>query len=262
MKYPVQYDLRGYSAVVVNISGGKDSQTILGLVMRLAREQAYSGQIIAVHADTGAEWPQSLPHCELLCRHYQVPLQVAHPFRALPDHIERRCHMLAQQSPPKPGWPTMAQRYCTSDCKRSPIEKVMRRVFPHGLEGEILSVTGERREESPRRSRMQVLEPDKRLTAGNRTVTRWKPILDYRLEDVWQHIKATGLPRHPAYDLGNERVSCAICMLATDADIRRGATAVPRLADHYLRLERETGFTMKQGKSLKQILQPNMKPCQ
>jgi 3'-phosphoadenosine 5'-phosphosulfate sulfotransferase (PAPS reductase)/FAD synthetase len=72
------------NSVVISISGGKDSQTIMGVVIALARSQGYAGAISAVHADTGAEWPQSLPHCRMLCEHYGIPLAVAVPHRALP----------------------------------------------------------------------------------------------------------------------------------------------------------------------------------
>lgn len=268
-----------YSAVVISISGGKDSQTIMGVVMRLVREQSYGGQVIAVHADTGAEWPQSLPHCRMLCEHYGIELRVALPFRPLPAHIERRCRMLAEQGRAggwpdmanryctahckvnaiekviRAGWPSAQCRYCTSDCKRGPIQKVVRQAWPAGAAGAaVLSVTGERRQESPHRAKLPDMDRNKPLTAGGRTVTNWRPILDYRLEDVWAHIAATGLPRHVAYDRGNERLSCAICVLAKDGDIRRGAAECPELAEHYLRIERETGHTFRHKKSLAQIL--------
>jgi len=252
--------LADHSAIVISISGGKDSQTIMGVVMRMVREQSYGGTVIAIHADTGAEWPQSLPHCRMLCEHYGIELRVAIPFRALPAHIERRCKMMAVQTPRgKPGWPSPAQRYCTSDCKRGPIQKVVRQQWPAKTSGEsILCVTGERRQESPHRAKLAELEPDTCLTAGGRVATKWRPILNYRLEDVWSHISSTGLPRHVAYDRGNERLSCAICMLAKDKDIRNGAAECPQLAEHFLRIERDYGFTFRDRKSLADILKPSL----
>ena len=271
--------LGDYSAVVISISGGKDSQTIMGVIMAEVRAQSYGGAVLAVHADTGAEWPQSLPHCHMLCEHYGIPLKVALPFRALPQHIERRCKMLAEQGR-KGGWPNMANRYCTahckvnaiekviragwpsakcryctSDCKRGPIQKVVRNAWPAGAAGAaILSVTGERRQESPHRAKLPEIEMNRPLTAGSRAVTNYRPILDYTLQDVWAHIAGTGLPRHVAYDLGNERVSCAICVLAKDGDIRNGAAECPELAEHFLRIERETGHTFRHKRSLAEIL--------
>lgn len=252
-------NLRKYDAVIISISGGKDSQTIMGVVAKLAEDQSYreEGRIIAVHADTGAEWKESLHHCNMLCTHYDIPLIVATPFRALPDHIERRCRLLADQGR-KGGWPSSACRYCTSDCKRSPIEKSIRSLFPSGRgkpSVNVLSVTGERREESPKRAKLSEFDLHNRLTTDIRQVFSWRPILDFSLKDVWKHIKKTGLPRHVAYDRGNERLSCAMCMLAKDGDIRNGAKARPDLAEHFLSIESETGHTFKNGKSLASILE-------
>jgi 3'-phosphoadenosine 5'-phosphosulfate sulfotransferase (PAPS reductase)/FAD synthetase len=247
-------NLTNYSGISVSISGGKDSQTILGLIADAVKEQNYGGRLIAIHADTGAEWAESLPHCRMLCEHYRIPLFVAVPFRALPDHIEKRCRELAIQGR-KGGWPSSACRYCTSDCKRSPIQKVIRAEFPGLLGKSVLSVTGERREESSKRAKLPEFDSNKTLTTRTRLVTNWRPILDYKLPDVWRHIAGTGLPRHVAYDRGNDRLSCAMCVLATDNDIRNGAAAVPELAARFLQIEKDTGHTFKNGKSLAQILQ-------
>lgn len=245
--------LGGYDAICISISGGKDSQTILGVVMKLVKAQGYRGELLAVHADTGAEWPESLPHCQMLCDHYRIPLVVANPHRSLPDHIERRCKMLTEQGR-RGGWPSPACRYCTSDCKRNPIHSVICNRWPAARLNNILSVTGERREESRHRAALADVEPVKALRAGMRTVTSWRPILDYSLEQVWRHISDTGIPRHVAYDRGNERLSCAICVMACEGDIRNGAIARPDLAEHFMRIERETGQTFRHKKTLGQIL--------
>ncbi len=295
-------NLHDYSAIVISISGGKDSQTILDYVMSEVRRQQYSGDVIAVLADTGAEWPQSLPHCQMLCDHYRIELRVALPHRALPDHIERRCAMMAEKNKNgwpsaslrdctgackrdpiqkviragwpsakvryctthckssaidktiRAGWPSSSCKYCTSDCKRNPIQKLTRQAWPADAGAAILSVTGERREESRNRAKLPEVEQHKALTVRGRVVTSWRPILDFTLADVWARIAKTGLPRHVAYDLGNERLSCAICVLAKDGDIRNGAVARPDLAERYLNIERTYGQTFKHKRSLADIL--------
>ena len=248
--------LTAYDGIAISISGGKDSQAILEVMHTIIRAQDYSGKVIAVHADTGAEWPQSLPHCRMLCAHYGFDLQVAVPFRALPEHIELRCRKL-QAAGIAGGWPSMDCRYCTSDCKRNPIHKVVRAQFPLP-EGRklvrVLSVTGERRQESTGRAKLPVFNTEKALATGFREVVAYRPILDFRVEDVWATIAGTGLPRHVAYDKGNERLSCALCMLAKPGDIRNGARECPELAEHYLRIERETGHTFKNRQTLASIL--------
>lgn len=270
-------NLHDYSAIVISISGGKDSQTIIGYTMDMVKEQQYSGKVIAIHADTGAEWPESLPHCKMLAAHYGIELRVAIPNRSLPDHIERRCAMLAAENKNgwpnaslrdctgackrdpinkviRAGWPSAQCKYCTSDCKRNPIFKVTRLEFPADGGTHILSVTGERRQESRNRAKLNELELHKSLSTRNRIVTSWRPILDFKIEDVWGYIQHTGLPRHVAYDRGNERLSCAICVLASDNDIRNGAIARPDLAERYLAIEKTYGQTFRHKRSLGEIL--------
>lgn len=63
-----------------------------------------------------------------------------------------------------------------------------------------------------------------------------------------------GWPAHPAYVYGNERLSCALCILATDNDLRNGARHQPELAAHYIHLEEVGGATFKNGRSLAEII--------
>ncbi len=237
--------LADYAGVVVCVSGGKDSQAILERVCEQAAREGVLDRVVAVHARTGAGWPQSEPHCAYLCEQYGIPLHVVLPLRPLPESIRRRGM-----------WPSASCRYCTSDHKRDPIAKFIRRRWPaRGKEDlRVLVVSGERREESPHRARLPEFAADRRLTAGRREVLHWWPILDLSTEEVFAEIRATGFPHHVAYDLGSTRVSCALCVLASENDLRVGAKHNPDLARLYLRLEEEMGHTFRPGRSLAEIL--------
>ena len=118
----------------------------------------------------------------------------------------------------------------------------------------MLVVSGERHEESPRRARLPAFAVDGRLTVGRREVHRQWLILDLGTQEVFAEIWATGFDRHVAYDLGATRVSCALCIPASERDLRIGARHNPDLAHLYLRLEVEMGHTFRSGKSLAEIL--------
>ena len=111
-------------------------------------------------------------------------------------------------------------------------------------------VTGERREESPRRAKYEELVEVPALCAGVRQVLNWRPILDYPLDKVWSTITASGLPRHVAYDLGNERLSCAFCVLASKNDLCNGARHCPEMLARYLKIEEDTGHTFRHNMKL------------
>ncbi len=123
-----------------------------------------------------------------------------------------------------------------------------------------------------------------------RLAITWYAIHDWLLEDVWQAcgtsgfdvaqrravyqyaieledwdgdtavvealkwLAVKGFPAHPAYVYGNERLSCALCILANDNDIRNGARRQPELAAHYIHLEEIGGATFKNGRSLAEIV--------
>jgi len=123
-----------------------------------------------------------------------------------------------------------------------------------------------------------------------RLASAWYPIHDWLLEDVWtacgtsafdvaqrrevyryaleleeggadsnligalKWLAVKQFPAHPAYVFGNERLSCALCILASDNDIRNGARHQPELAAHYIRLEEIGGATFKHGRSLAEII--------
>jgi 3'-phosphoadenosine 5'-phosphosulfate sulfotransferase (PAPS reductase)/FAD synthetase len=228
--------LSDYDKIILSVSGGKDSQAMVEIVV--SEQGISSDKIVLVYADTGAEWKESVVQCELISKRHNVPLIVSKSFRPLPEEILKRGM-----------WPSATCRMCTANCKRSNIDKVVRK-----YEGNILVVTGERREESRKRSVLEESEPLSRLTTKKRNVTSYRPMLGFTEEDIFRIIRASGLPPHPAYGFGNERVSCALCVLGSENDLRVGATHNPELAKQYLKMEEDMNHRFKSKKTLKTIL--------
>lgn len=231
-------DLTNYDKIIISISGGKDSQAMTEIISAEAGVVGVSNRLILTYADTGAEWPESLEQCEIIAEKYNIPLLINNSHRALPEHIARRGM-----------WPSATCRYCTSDCKRDAVHKAVRK-----YQGNVLVVTGERREESRHRSMLEESGTLGRLTTKTRNVSFYRPMLGFTEEDIWRTIRASGLAAHPAYSYGNERVSCVLCVLASENDLRVGANHYPGLADNYLRMEHAINHTFRNNKSLKEIL--------
>ncbi len=242
--HQIPISLSTYDGVVVNLSGGKDSQVTLDRICAGAERAGVLGRVRAVHADTGSEWPQSAPHCAYLCGQYGVPFEVVRPRRPLAESIRRRGM-----------WPSNPCRYCTSDHKRDPIAALVRRHWPARSGARILVVSGERAEESPHRARLPAFAVDGRLTVSGRAVHQWRPILDLGEAQVWAEIERSGLRHHVAYDWGCRRVSCILCVLASENDLRIGAEHNPEMAKLYLRIEADIGHTFRHRRPLADILQ-------
>ena len=182
-------------------------------------------------------------------------------------------------------WPSPTQRYCTADNKRDQLLKV-HRGFPL-----IVSAMGMRAEESPARSKRKVVTVQGRITSkslkdltiseaiglacpGKRLALDWLPIHDWTAADVWEACGSslsdlerrqklyaegqaeealTGWQAHPAYVFGNQRLSCVFCILASKNDLVNGARHNPELFREYVAIERDSGFTFQNGKSLESL---------
>jgi len=248
-------------ALVINMSGGKDSTRLLGYI----REQFPAVKTYVVMADTGFEHVKPIS-AEDWARRVTASfgldlITVKNPNKTYLEMVERRGK-----------FPSMGQRTCTSDLKRSPIDVILRGV----AERVIINCTGIRAEESPNRGKMNpwtlneaVSIKERRTKAGRvfqqaRTVYNWMPIFEETLADVlnWHH--ATGTPLHPVYipeyhvdgTKGGylRRLSCRVCIFNTDADIRAIYVHDREAFDLVATLEQRINFTMKSKKSLFQII--------
>jgi 3'-phosphoadenosine 5'-phosphosulfate sulfotransferase (PAPS reductase)/FAD synthetase len=325
------------ATLAISISGGKDSQALLAALVAERAQRGWAGPIMAIHADLGRmEWPQTAGHCERITREAGLELVVVRrPQGDLLQEMQDRMEKLRDTG--KPHWPSAEARYCTSDQKRSQIDKALR--APHWPDAQnryctshqkanqidkvlrqtskspwpsatqryctadqkrdqllkvhrrydlVVSAMGLRAGESPARARREVVAVQKRITAtalrdlspeealerqseGQRVALDWCPLLDWSEADVWEACGTSieelaerrklwqmgweeeaveGWPCHVAYVMGNSRLSCAICVLASRADIENGARHNPALYQALVAMEEESGFTFRQDLAL------------
>lgn len=269
------------AALVVSVSGGKDSDCMALELAAMREHYGWSGPFGLIHADVGRmEWKQSIAHCERLAQWLGVELFVVrHAKRDLLDGIHRRMEV----RPGVPPFPSSAARWCTSDFKRAVIDVWLRNNIPDGVNA--VCTIGFRREESTAREKKECFDPreDASAPTKNRYVFDWHPLLEYTLEDVWRVIGYTldelaaiqaevaayrvgrtpeevfayiddiGFRAHPAYALGNHRVSCAICILADQNDHRNGAWAQPDIHQELIQIEDASGFWFQEARSLRDL---------
>lgn len=270
------------AALVISISGGKDSQALLNACAAAHRAHGWRGDLVAVHAHLGrAEWPQTLAHCRAICDAADVELVIVERSSGgdLIDRIKERMQTLDGTG--KPPWPSAQQRYCTSDMKRGPIDRYLREWKL------VISAEGVRAAESYARAKKPACEMRRQITASGlqqlsisdalalrdqrqRLALTWRPLLRWTDADVWEACGTSlaaladhrqryaagdptaliGWPGHPAYVYGNERLSCALCILGSRSDLRNGAKHNPELWRELVAMERESGFIFRQDLAL------------
>lgn len=226
---------------VANHSGGKDSQAMLAHLRTLVPAR----QLIVIHACLGeVEWPGAREIAEREAKAAGLHFIVARPVKTFFEMVERRF----AARPAVPSWPSASTRQCTSDLKRGPIAREVRRyASAHGFT-QVVNCLGLRAAESPARAKKEVFHQVDRESTAGRTWYEWLPIHHLTTAEVWAAIKAAGLEPHPAYAAGNERLSCVFCVMASKNDLRIGAKARPDLLAKYIELEQRTGYTMHQSR--------------
>ena len=225
--------IRAGALVAISTSGGKDSQAMTVLLERIVPRD----QLVAVHAPLeDVEWPGTIEHLRATLP-AGVPLILApvSSGKTLLDRVEERGM-----------WPDSGRRWCTSDFKRTPIERELRRFLKANPRygGRIVSAMGMRAQESPARSRKTPWKFSDRNSRAGRTWFDWLPVFDLSEREVFDVIREAGQAPHPAYAMGMSRLSCVFCILASRRDLSTAARLQPRLYDRYVALERRIGHTL------------------
>lgn len=225
-----------------NDSGGKDSQAMRVLLQRIVPAE----QLVVIHASLGdVEWPGALEHAMAGAERNGLPFVVARARKTFLDMVERRF----ATRPESPCWPSASCRQCTSDLKRGPIEREIRRVLRERGVSLAVNCMGIRAEESSSRAKAETLRFNQRNSKAGREWWDWLPIHELTTEEVFTAIAEAGEQPHWAYREGNERLSCVFCILGSKNDLRNGAKLNPALYRRYVEIEQRTGYTMHQSRT-------------
>lgn len=256
--------LSEFDLVVISTSGGKDSQAMLAYVHGLALLEGVEERLVCVHADLGdMEWPGTRELARAQAEHFNVRFEVCSRIGGIAARSSSVYEAdevygdLLDYARRRGSWPSSSARWCTSEFKRGPIDRLITalarevreaRGIPKGMPVRVLLCMGMRSEESPARARREAVRI--RRDTKNVHVTEWLPIKDWSTEQVWEVIEASEAPVHPAYALGMSRLSCVFCVLASKSDLRIAAAHNPDLLERYLEVEQATGHLWRAGVSL------------
>lgn len=194
--------LRNGAALVLSVSGGKDSDAMTHHLLDLRRSGKWTGDVVMLHADLGrAEWNQTPKYVENFARRKGVSLHIVRWTHGdLIDRIWQRYY----KDPSRPCWPSAKMRYCTADLKRGPCNRWLRNHFPTG---NVICAMGLRAQESYARAKRKIftLRTDASAPTKGRFVYDWLPIHDWTETDVWDCLQHNGNIAHPAYRLERDR---------------------------------------------------------
>lgn len=228
--------------VIVAFSGGKDSIAmflhLLELGIPVSRIELWHHDVDG-HGEDLFDWPVTPAYCTAFAQAFGVTMLFSYReggiVRRLLRNNEPRGNVWYQTpdfqwhtipSDPKAintggRWPGISSdlqsRWCSSEVKIDVMSTILSN--DARLQGtanapmEIVVCTGERHDESPKRSQYEELQVYKkgRFTQKRKVLT-WRPIITKNEEYVWDLIKKYRIQPHPCYMLGWSRCSCQLCI--------------------------------------------------
>jgi len=215
---------------ICNHSGGKDSQALL---IYLKKFVPYD-QILIIHSKLPeVDWAGT----EEKVYEYagNIPVIVTKAGKTFFEMVQHR-----------KMFPSPKYRQCTSDLKRGPIEKVIRKYLKEHPEfgGLVVNCMGIRAEESSSRAKCETFKFNNRNSKAGREWYDWLPIHKWTEKEIFFIIDKFGQKPHWAYKAGMTRLSCCFCIMASKSDLITAAKLNPCLYKKYVKTEKEIGKSM------------------
>lgn len=225
---------------VANHSGGKDSQAMLIELQKFVP----ADQLLVIHAELpGVEWDGTQEHIRDTIG--GLPLIVTRAVKTFWDMVEARGK-----------FPSPMQRQCTSDLKRGPIQREIRRYLKANprFGGQIVNCMGMRAGESAKRAKLIAFRRSDANSKAGREWFDWLPIHDFTEAEVFDAIREARQEAHWVYAAGMTRKSCQFCIMASEQDLTTAARLAPASYRRYVAAERRLNFTLTMsGRTLPEI---------
>lgn len=121
-----------------------------------------------------------------------------------------------------------------------------------------LIISGERGEESAARANYAIFEPDRAdLRNGKlftRHVDRFRPLRDWKEQQIWEIIERYRVRVHPCYYLGWSRCSCKFCVFGNKNQFASANNVSPLQMEKVVSLEKKFCWTMKHNTDLPALI--------
>jgi 3'-phosphoadenosine 5'-phosphosulfate sulfotransferase (PAPS reductase)/FAD synthetase len=275
--------LTDYDRIVVYFSGGKDSiSSTLHLIELGAKDkielwhQKVDGrkdihEVDGREGSTLMDWPSTPSYCIAVANSLRLPLYfswkvggferemlrenaLTAPTRfAAPDGKIHQAGGTRGKLNTRRKFPQVSAdlsvRWCSAYLKID-VARLALNNQPRFKRGKTLVVSGERAEESPARAKYNQFEPENHR--AGRHVDRWRPVLHWPEQEVWNTIEKWRINPHPAYRLGWGRLSCRACIFGSHDQWASLAKIDPRGFERIAAYEREFGLTIHRSLSVEQ----------
>jgi thioredoxin-dependent adenylylsulfate APS reductase len=178
-------------ACAISFSGAEDV-----VLIELAVRSGYPFSVFSL--DTGRLHPETYAFIDRVRAHYGIGIDLYFPEATAVQQLVRTKGLFSFYAD--------GHQECCAIRKVEPLRRA--------LSNYRAWITGQRRDQSPTRSNLEVLQVDPVFTGSDGPLLKFNPMAKLTLTDVWSFIRDSNIPYNPLHDQGFISIGCAPCTRA------------------------------------------------
>lgn len=181
--------------VAISFSGAEDV-VLIDMATRLAKRMGKNIRVFSL--DTGRLHSETYIFLEKVRQHYDIEIEICFPDSTSVQNLVTQKGLFSFYEDD--------HKECCGIRKVAPLRKKLAM-----LDGWI---TGQRRDQSPTRTQLDVIEQDIALAGVGKTLIKYNPLANWSSAEVWSYIRMMEVPYNPLHEKGFVSIGCEPCTRA------------------------------------------------
>lgn len=152
--------------------------------------------------DTGRLHAETQDFIDRVRRHYGLEIELMHPDAEGVEALVREKGLFSFYED--------GHQECCAIRKIEPLRRC--------LAGVDAWITGQRRDQSPTRTDVPVIQHDGAFSSTEHSLVKYNPLAGWSSADVWRYIREKAVPHNPLHDRGFRSIGCEPCTRAVRPD--------------------------------------------
>ncbi len=184
----IKHALAQFENISISFSGAEDV-----VLIEMARN--YRPDINVFCLDTGRLHPETYRYIEKVRKHYGISIEVISPDGEAVSKLVTEKGLFSFYEDD--------HKECCGIRKIEPLRKKLSQVDAW--------ITGQRKDQSPTRAEIPVIQNDTLFARANSTLTKFNPLANWTSKEVWDYIRMCEIPYNELHDKGYISIGCEPC---------------------------------------------------